>query len=534
MFRERKYGGFRKRLIQIAALVLCLAAVALPAGRRSGRFLPDWIDWQSGSIVDASGRYRTVLKRGMARLDYDNNVIWKTPRKLKVQDAHFADVDGDGADELVLLCWKVGRFGQSRPFWVEEDEKSWSQHIFVYTCVDGAVRPKWQSSYIGVDVAALAVRGGAKQDGDTAAADVERAESGGRDAAAVNRTARADRRQRLLITDTDGGIGSWVWDSWGFVREDTDISFTVFGDLLIHEPIWRYGLEKRDGCFDFLFADSGVRRMIEESDICVINQETPLADDPADYGDYPRFGVPVGVGQAVADAGFDAVTYATNHALDLGPEGARFTEQYYVSRGVRCLGLRPEDVGERTAGGQGADDCAYTLIVRGGARIALFNYTYGVNGDAEPGEPNGTVYVLDDEARVRRQLAKARTEADIVIVFVHWGTEYAEEADEEQRRWAEIFLESGVDVTVGAHPHVLQPCETLRSESGREMTVWYSVGNYVSAQREVSCVKGGAAQFTVSLTAQGYRVTDCALRPLAITREADGAYTVEPAEDLLP
>ncbi len=526
----------RKKAAQLAVLLLFLVAVLY--GGRNGGPLPGWIVWQEKAAADASQRYEATVRRKAVCVTYDGSVIWKTPRKIKVQDAHFADVDGDGAEELVLLCWRVGRFGTSRPFWVEEDEKTWSQHIFVYACEDGAVRPKWQSSYIGVNAATLAVQdGGAKQDGDAEAAGVETTESEGTDAADVSKLRQAaDRRQRLLITDTDGGIGSWVWDSWGFVREDTDISFTVFGDLLLHEPIWRYGLEKRDGRFDFLFADDGVRRMIEESDICVINQETPLAADPADYGDYPRFGVPAAVGQAVVDAGFDAVTYATNHALDLGAEGARFTEQYYMSRGVRCLGLQPEDAGKRAAAtdGQGADDCAYTVIARGGARIALFNYTYGVNGDAEPGEPNDTVYVLDDEARIRRQLAEARAEADIVIVFVHWGTEYAEEPDEAQRRWTEIFLESGVDVTVGAHPHVLQPCETLRSEGGREMTVWYSVGNYVSAQREASCVKGGAAQFTVSLTAQGYRVTDCALRPLVITRGADGGYTVELAEDLRP
>ncbi len=491
-------GGLGRRLAQAAALGVLLAAVLF--GRQSDAPLPGWIDWQSGTAADASGRYEAALRHRAVSVSCDGAVIWKTPRKIKVQEAKFADVDGDGADELILLCWKVGHFGEDRPFWVEEDERTWSQHLFVYTCEDGALRPKWQSSYIGVEAAALSVRGTAGQASDV-----------------------SDRRQRLVLTDTQGGISSWLWESWGFTREDTDISFVVFGDNLIHEPIYRYGLDKNGGNFDFLFAGEKVRRAIEESDIAVINQETPLAEHPGDYSGYPRFGTPVGVGEAIVEAGFDAVTCATNHALDLGAEGAAFTETFFTSHGVRCLGLRTGEAAEQTE----EPDRAYELIARGGARFALFDYTYGLNGDAQPGQTNRRVCVLDDEERIRRQLEQAGAETDAVIVFVHWGSEYASEPDEYQNKWARVFLESGVDVVVGAHPHVLQPCRLLQDDSGHETLVYYSLGNYISAQREASCVKGGAAQFHIALTADGYRVTAYELRPLVITRREDGKYTVD-------
>ena len=54
------------------------------------------------------------------------------------------------------------------------------------------------------------------------------------------------------------------------------------------------------------------------------------------------------------------------------------------------------------------------------------------------------------------------------------------------------------------------------------------VGNFVSAQPEKSCVKGGVARFTVSLSSAGYKVTDYTLLPLTIIREDDGRYTVKP------
>lgn len=137
------------------------------------------------------------------------------------------------------------------------------------------------------------------------------------------------------------------------------------------------------------------------------------------------------------------------------------------------------------------------------------------------------VHLLEDEEKVREDIEKAREEADFVIVFAHWGTEYAEQTDAYQQKWAQLFLESGVDVVVGTHPHVLQPCEVLRDEQGHEMLVYYSIGNFISAQREETCVKGGMAEFTISLTDRGYRITEYGLQPLVITRREGGRYTVD-------
>ena len=81
---------------------------------------------------------------------------------------------------------------------------------------------------------------------------------------------------------------------------------------------------------------------------------------------------------------------------------------------------------------------------------------------------------------------------------------------------------------IGTHPHVLQPFEMLTDGNGHQMLVYYSIGNFVSAQPEKSCVKGGVARFTVSLSSAGYKVTDYTLLPLTIIREDDGRYTVKP------
>ena len=474
---------------------------------------PHWVEWKSGTLADASGQYEIILRRRTARVIYDNNVIFTSAKDIKVQDAMSCDVDGDGADELVLLCWKVGRFGTSRPFWVEEDEKTWSQHIFVYSYGEESVKPKWMSSYIGVDVVEMS------------ATDLNRLQAGSTagDGAVQNAGSRqpTGRKQRIILTDTSGKLSSWVWDSWGFTKEDTDISFVVFGDNLIHEPIYQYGLHKSENNFAFLFENTEIKDAIAESDVAVINQETPFTDDPSKYSDYPRFGTPVGVGEAMAEADFDVVTCATNHALDQGVAGIDFTKDFFDSHDIMCIGIQSEEEKQYRP---------YEVLTRNGVRFALFNYTYGTNGAAIPPDKAHMIHLLEDEEQVRADLAAAREESDFVLVFVHWGTEYGEQPDEFQRKWSQIFLEGRADAVIGTHPHALQPCEILRDDSGHEMLIYYSLGNYISAQHEESCVKGGMAQFTVSLTSDGYKITEYSLQPLVIRRLGDGKYTVEYSE----
>lgn len=501
-------GNVRRAKFIILAF-LCIGAVCylLWSG---GVFLPEWITWEKGSSWDASGAYEISLKQRAVDVLYEDRVIWSSPEGVKVQSVLSCDIDNDGADELLLLCWKKGRYGEHKPFWVEQDEKTWSQHLFVYEYMQGEIRPKWMSSYIGQDVAKMSVRDGAPPG------------------------------KHLMLASPDGEISSWFWDSWGFTKEKADTSFVVFGDNLIHEPIYRYGLRGEGNPdepdtdktgfgesefdqsgysgseFDFLYEN--VVDVILESDIAVINQETPFVDEPALYGDYPRFGTPVQVGEAIVNAGFDVVTCATNHALDRGVDGINTTKAFFTEAHIKCLGIQSEEE---------TDYHPYEILVRNGVRFALLNYTYGTNGIRLPEENPNMVHLLDDEEKITNDIEMAKAESDFVIVFVHWGTEYAKEPDDFQRKWAQIFADCKVDVVVGTHPHVIQPYEVIRDNDGHEMLIYYSIGNYISAQPEESCVKGGMASFTVSLTPEGYKVTEYGFRPLTIRWQEGGKYVTE-------
>lgn len=493
----------KKALIAIVALVG--AGAVLHALWQQGVFLPGWITWENATFNDAAGEYEVMLSHKKATVRQNESVIWTSPADMRVQQALSGDIDNDGEDELILLCWKVGRYGRSKPFWVKEDERKWSQHISVYEYGQEKIKPKWMSSYIGQDVTWMAVgsRGAGSLKGQNEAESDEELPN------------RESQRKRLLLTAPDGKVSSWFWDSWGFTKEETEVSFVVFGDNLIHEPIYRYGLN-RDGDFSFLYGN--MKEKILESDIAVINQETPLVERPAMYSDYPRFGTPAQVGEAIAVSGFDVVTCATNHALDQGVYGINHTKKLFEAHDIICIGIQSEDEKEYEP---------YDIIVRNGIRFAMLNYTYGTNGMKLPEEYPYMVHLLDDVDRVRSDIERAEAESDLVIVFAHWGTEYAKQPDEFQQEWAEVFLESGVDVVVGTHPHVLQPFEVLRGDDGHEMLIYYSIGNYISAQSEKTCVKGGMAEFTASLTSDGYKITEYALEPLRITWQEGGKWTVD-------
>lgn len=479
----------KKRIGRIIAAITALAASGALFYMLwdTGALLPGWILWEEQQIPDRSGSYELSLTDRTVHVTYEGDEIWNSPANIQVQQILSLDIDRDEKDELILLCWKRGRYGKHRPFWVEKDEAGWSQHLFVYEYEGREIRPKWMSSYIGQDVAHMT--GGGNKSGE----------------------------KWLLLTDPEDFVNCWQWGSWGFAKEDRSVSFSVFGDNIIHAPIYTYGLNN-GGNFDFLYEH--VKGLIAESDISVINQETPLVEDPREYGDFPRFGTPVQVGDAIVKAGFDVVLCANNHALDRGEKGIRTTKEFFDGHDLMCLGIRTPEEKEKKP---------YEIICRKGAKFALFNYTYGLNGNPVP--EGYIVHFLEDEAQILGDIEKAADEADLVVLFVHWGTENSTEIDEFQQRWTEVFKKSKADVVVGCHPHALQPCEEVKREDGHKMLVYYSIGNFVSAQPEKSCVKGGVASFTAAPGEDGYEITSYDLEPLQILWQEGGGYTAMPEKD---
>ena len=128
------------------------------------------------------------------------------------------------------------------------------------------------------------------------------------------------------------------------------------------------------------------------------------------------------------------------------------------------------------------------LVVIRGTKVAFLAYTYDTNErlpkkNAE--QPGVNVLHADSEPDLERaadQVRRARNKADLVVLSLHWGTEYETRPNAWQKRVATVLVEAGADILVGHHPHVLQPVQTIMAKDGRRGLVAFSLGNFLSSQ----------------------------------------------------
>ena len=199
-------------------------------------------------------------------------------------------------------------------------------------------------------------------------------------------------------------------------------------------------------------------------------------------------------------AGFDVILHATNHTLDKGKKGL-----------LSCIDYWKENHKEAAVLGVFESQDSYEndiyVYEENGLKIAILNYTYGTNGISLPADMPYAVALLD-EKKVISDLIKADQLADFVIVCPHWGTEYEHKQSKEQEKWANLFLEYGANLVIGTHPHYIQPVEMLMGENGKEMLVYYSLGNFINSTNEngrgtADRMVGAMAKVTVAKSENG-------------------------------
>ncbi|HEX9371037.1 MAG TPA: CapA family protein, partial [Roseiflexaceae bacterium] len=253
--------------------------------------------------------------------------------------------------------------------------------------------------------------------------------------------------------------------------------------------------------------------------LAIGNLESPLTERraPLRAGPY-RLPAPTAFAAPLAGAGFRALSLANNHALDAGPAGLQDAAGALAAAGVAPLGAGPD-----------AETARKPLIVdSNGLRVALLAFNAVADPEDQPGEGRGWGRAWLDDAALAA-VGQARTDAGVVVVLVHWGREYAAQPSDLQRAWARRLVAAGADLVVGAHPHVLQPIETI-AEGGRSGVVAYSLGNFVFDQ-EFSPATGTGAALRFMLDRQGVALAAAAPfeivagqpRPLALDGDAGQA-----------
>jgi poly-gamma-glutamate synthesis protein (capsule biosynthesis protein) len=179
------------------------------------------------------------------------------------------------------------------------------------------------------------------------------------------------------------------------------------------------------------------------------------------------------VAQGLAATGYDGCSTASNHTLDNGTDGIRTTLDALDRAGVRHAGSARTEEEAR----------AVTILQAGQAKVAHLAYTYGTNGlPLPPGQP--WAVNLIDEGRILADARAARQEgADVVVVSLHWGTEWQDAPDEQQRALARRLTAArtggrpDIDLILGTHAHVPQAYEKVNGT-----WVIYGMGDQVAGE----------------------------------------------------
>ncbi len=268
------------------------------------------------------------------------------------------------------------------------------------------------------------------------------------------------------------------------------------GDVLLHPPLWEQAAadaraQERSG-YDFRRVFAAAKSDVSAADLAICHLETPLGEPGGPFSGYPSFIVPPQVTVALKDTGFDTCSTASNHTLDGGQKGVYRTLDTLDAAGLRHAGSYRDAAGQQTP----------NIVDTAGVEVAHLSYTFGFNGLRRPTGKRWITNLIDPAAIIGEAKRARAAGAQIVVVSMHWGTEYDVGANADQRRWARQLLAAPeIDLILGCHAHVVQPFERINGK-----WVVYGMGNQVArhsppvdASRE-----GVMPRFTFTETVPGH------------------------------
>ena len=243
--------------------------------------------------------------------------------------------------------------------------------------------------------------------------------------------------------------------------ENNTLHIVAVGDNLIHDAFIEAGSDN-DWDFDFLY--DKIKDDISEADLASVNQETPLTADHDEAAGYPDFNTPSEVGDALADAGFDIITQATEHAFDQGETGIEDTISFWEDnhKKVTLLGIHDRE-----------SDSRYQIIEEKNFKIAVMNYSTMLSENHSI--PDDASYMVDtySEENIKEDLEQAKEEADVSIVYLHGGQDDSVEPEERLKERVQFLAEQGADVVICSHPHILKVMRKLKDRTEKKR--WYTI-----------------------------------------------------------
>ncbi|MGR4881248.1 CapA family protein [Streptomyces sp. LARHCF249] len=246
------------------------------------------------------------------------------------------------------------------------------------------------------------------------------------------------------------------------------------GDVLPHTSVIQRAAKDADGDgHDFRPMFSGVKPLVSGADLALCHMETIYGEEGGPFSGYPAFVSPPSVADALKDTGYDGCSTASNHTLDDGADGLRRTLDRFDKVGLKHAGSA------RTA----AEAATVTTYTTGSAKVAHLAYTYDTNGYPMPQGQPWAVNLMEREKIVADARAARKAGADVVLVSLHWGTEWQTDPDEKQLSLGKALTASqtggrpDIDMILGTHAHIPQPYEKVNGT-----WVVYGMGDQVAGE----------------------------------------------------
>ncbi|MFD4900747.1 CapA family protein [Streptomyces sp. NPDC058411] len=241
-------------------------------------------------------------------------------------------------------------------------------------------------------------------------------------------------------------------------------AFTLLasGDILPHSSVIdRAAADAGGGGFDFRPMLKGAAPAVSGADLAICHMETVYGQDGGPYTGYPSFKSPPEVAAALRATGFDSCSTASNHTLDDGAEGIARTLDALDRAGVAHAGSA------RSAAGASRPTLLRAGKGKDAAKVAHLAYTYGTNDIPLPAGRPWAVNLIDKDRILADAKAARKAGADVVVVSLHWGTEWQDAPDDVQLGLGRELTASGtgdrpdIDLILGTHAHVPQAYEKV-------------------------------------------------------------------------
>jgi hypothetical protein len=279
--------------------------------------------------------------------------------------------------------------------------------------------------------------------------------------------------------------------------------FTVAaaGDVLIHPELVEQASKdaeetgRGEAGLDFGPLLAGVKPVISKADLAICHMETPVGKPEGPFEGYPEFLVPPQILTSLKDVGYDTCSTASNHTFDHGLKAVR-----------RTLDAMDE-VGLGHTGSARTPKEAEQINIRdvNGVKVAHLSYSWESFLNPTP-EKESWAFNRSSTDEVEKAEKRARDKgAEVVVLSLHWGLEHYNEPSVPQLDMTRrITEETGVDLVIGHHSHVVQPIQKVNGT-----WVAYSLGNHVARHSSPTGLteEGTIGWFEFHETADGWDVS---------------------------